>query len=279
MSTAFAPTDIEDTHLLRVSKLLRHAEKAATQEEANAYLAKAQVMSTRYQIDQEVAKTHGQLRIPVLTQKHISIGTRGKRGLSTYVNLFGEIALANDVKYAVDHRSTYVVPFGFDTDIEIVEALYGSLVVQMVTASDKFLRSGEHRKDRVWSEARWNMVPVSGVTARINFQESFGNAVGHRLRTARKAAIAQAQAEQDAHFAQAMADGSNTERQQGAELVLHTKAQKVNAYYKATSNTRGSYRGTQSRSYSVRSANAGHDAGQRARIGGAAIGGSRKAIG
>lgn len=269
----------EDTLVVRIANLLRHAEKASTEAERDAYMDMAQKLSTRYSIDLEVARAHGKLRIPVLIQKRIRLGERGKRGLSTFVNLFGEIARANDVEYNVFGNGAGVVPFGYDTDIEIVEALYGSLVVQMVAASDKFIRSGAHRVDKVWSETRWDMVPVSGITARINFQEAFGDAVGRRLRAARKAAIAEAQAEQDAHFAQAQADGSNTERQQGAELVLHVKADKVQDFYKTNSNARGSYRGSTSRSYSRTAAGAGKTAGQQARIGGGAIGGHRKAIG
>lgn len=289
MTTATA----EDTLVVRIAGLLRHAEKAATQEEADAYMAKAQKLSTRYQIDLEVARAHGQLRIPKLTQEYIRIGTRGKRGLSTYVNLFSEIARANDVTIDIAGNGAAVIPYGYDTDIEIVEALYGSLVVQMVAASDKFIRSGAHKADKVYREGReyydygrgeWHYTeggykPISGITARINFQEAFGDAVGRRLRKARRDAIAQAQAEADAHFAEAQANGTNPERQQGAELVLAAKADKVKDFYKATSNARGSYRGTSSRGFSGTAHAAGRTAGQNARIGGGAIGGSRKALG
>jgi uncharacterized protein DUF2786 len=294
MSTAFAPAEtVEETITVKIAKLLRHAEKAATEAERDLYLSRAQTLSTRYQIDLEVAKAHQQLRIPKLTQKRIRIGERGKRGLSTFVNLFGEIARANDVQYNVGGNGVSVIPFGYDTDIEIVEALHGHMVVQMVQESDAFIRSGKHREDVVYRSSRevynrstgeWEYRsggyrPISGVTARINFQEAFGDAVGRRLRQARKEAIAQAQAEQDAHFAEAQADGSNPERQQGAELVLHAKADKVTAFYKANSTARGSYRGGSSRGFSATASDAGRSAGQRASLGGKAVGGHRRELG
>ena len=42
-------------------------------------------------------------------------------------------------------NSTFVVAYGFEPDIDTCEALYTSLVIQMVAASDAYLRSGRHR--------------------------------------------------------------------------------------------------------------------------------------
>ncbi|SHX28724.1 Protein of uncharacterised function (DUF2786) [Mycobacteroides abscessus subsp. abscessus] len=75
------------------------------------------------------------------TQRTITIGEAGTRGLRTYVNLFALIAGANDVTCDVASNSTYVYAYGFAEDIDAVHALYASLVVQMVRASDAYISS------------------------------------------------------------------------------------------------------------------------------------------
>ncbi|MGV7586075.1 DUF7168 domain-containing protein, partial [Mycobacterium kansasii] len=67
----------------------------------------------------------------------------------------------------------------FAEDIDAVHALYASLVVQMVRASDAYISSGAHR-------------PTPTITARLNFQLAFGTRVGQRLTDARQEARAEA---------------------------------------------------------------------------------------
>ena len=59
-------------------------------------------------------------------------GESGKRGLRTYVQLFLAIGRANNLTCDIARDSTRVYAYGFESDIEAVEALYASLVVQMV---------------------------------------------------------------------------------------------------------------------------------------------------
>ena len=105
-------------------------------------------------------------------QRTITIGNAGARGLRTYVQLFTVIALANDVKCDVASNSTFVYAYGFGEDIDASHALYASLVMQMVQASDTYIAWGAHR-------------PTPTITARINFQLAFGARVGKRLGEAR----------------------------------------------------------------------------------------------
>ena len=109
------------------------------------------------------------------TQRTITIGAAGTRGLRTYVQLFVLIATANDVRCDVASNSTFVYAYGFTEDIDASHALYASLVVQMVRASDAYLASGAHR-------------PTPTITARLNFQLAFGARVGQRLAEAREQA-------------------------------------------------------------------------------------------
>ena len=85
------------------------------------------------------------------------------------------IASANDVKCDVASNSTFVYAYGFAEDIDASHALYASLVMQMVKASEAYIASGAHR-------------PTPTITARLNFQLAFGARVGQRLSEAREQA-------------------------------------------------------------------------------------------
>ena len=133
-------------------------------------MSAAQRLATATSIDLAVARSHADKRTPAQTpvQRTITIGTAGTRGLRTYVQLFVVIAAANDVRCDIASNSTFVYAYGFAEDIDATHALYASLVVQMVRASDSYISSGEHR-------------PTPTITARLNFQLAFGARVGQRL--------------------------------------------------------------------------------------------------
>ena len=74
---------VADTTISRIAKLLRHAEKASTEEEAAAYMQRAQTIATMAGIDEARIRSHVEqgTRKPILTQTEIRMGERGKRGL------------------------------------------------------------------------------------------------------------------------------------------------------------------------------------------------------
>ena len=149
----------EDKMLARIAALLRQAEHTDNVHEAETFMAAAQRLATTTSIDLAVARAHSATRSKAQapTQRTITIGNPGTRGLRTYVQLFVVIAAANDVKCDVASNSTFVYAYGFAEDIDATHALYASLVVQMVKASDAYLATGEHR-------------PTPTITARLNFQ-------------------------------------------------------------------------------------------------------------
>lgn len=152
-----------DKMLARIAALLRQAEGTDNPHEADAFMSTAQRLATAASIDLAVARSHAGNRSPAQapTQRTITIGAAGTRGLRTYVQLFVLIAAANDVRCDVASNSTFVYAYGFAEDIDTSHALYASLVVQMVRASDAYLASGAHR-------------PTPTITARLNFQLAFG---------------------------------------------------------------------------------------------------------
>ncbi|GAB2649072.1 DUF2786 domain-containing protein [Nocardia goodfellowii] len=255
-----------DRMLTRIGGLLRQAESTDNEHEAEAFLAAAQRLATRSSIDLAVARAHvrGRERRPTPVQRVIPIGAAGKKGLRTYVQLFVAIAHANDVRCDVARTSTQVYAYGFDSDIDTCEALYTSLLIQMVRASDHYIKSGAYKTatvEKVVAEKRWGrtvqrrvQAPVAPVTARLNFQMAFAARVGKRL-----AAVKQ-EVETEAVVP--------SETSRGTALALRDKEIELVDFYKQTSEARGTWRGPQaSAGHSAAARRAGDRAGKAARLG------------
>jgi hypothetical protein len=233
----------DDKMLARIAALLRQAEGTDNAHEAEAFLAAAQRLATATSIDLAVARAHSGARshaqAPI--QRIITIGTAGARGLRTYVQLFVVIASANDVKCDIASNSTFVYAYGFAEDIDATHALYASLVVQMVRASDLYIASGSHR-------------PTPTITARLNFQLAFGARVGQRLVESRDQARREAQVDQ--------------RRAPGTAIALRDKDLELRDFYRGESSARGTWRASRaSAGYSSAARRAGDRAGKRARLG------------
>jgi hypothetical protein len=232
----------DDKMLARIAALLRQAEGTDNTHEADAFMAAAQRLATATSIDLAVARSHSDRRtkaqMPV--QRTITIGNAGTRGLRTYVQLFVMIAQANDVKCDVASNSTFVYAYGFAEDIDASHALYASLVMQMVKASESYLASGAHR-------------PTPTITARINFQLAFGSRVGQRLLQARE------QAQQDAT--------RGRDSRPGTAIALRDKDIELKNFYREASPARGTWRATSATAgYSSSARRAGDRAGRKARL-------------
>ncbi|MEV0340951.1 DUF2786 domain-containing protein [Nocardia sp. NPDC050713] len=261
-----SPNAVPDRMLTRIGGLLRKAEATDNEHEAEAFLAAAQRLATRSSIDLAVARAHiaGRERRPTPVQRVIPIGEPGKKGLRTYVQLFVAIAHANDVRCDVARTSTQVYAYGFDTDIDTCEALYASLLVQMVRASDYYIKTGQYRSatvEKVVSEKRWGrtvqrrvQAPAAPVTARLNFQMAFAARIGRRLAEVKSEVEAEAVAPETAAA--------------GTALALRDKELELADFYTSTSEARGTWRGPQaSAGHSAAARRAGDRAGQAARLG------------
>lgn len=258
----------DDKLLTRISALLRKAENTDNEHEAEAFMQAAQRLATASAIDLAVARSHDPQarRRTTPVSRQIAIGEAGKRGLKTYVQLFVAIARANDVTVDVAGNSTFVLAYGYGADIDTCEALYSSLIVQMVSASDAYLRSGDYKGEtfaRVVNQRHRYGVrkvverkPLSPITARLNFQSAFAERIGARLAQARESAQAQALAEDAA--------GASS----GTAIALRDKEVEVLGFYERESKARGSWRpASASAGYSEAARQAGDRAGRRARLG------------
>jgi hypothetical protein len=279
---------MSDKHLSKIAALLRQAEGTDNEHEADAFMAAAQRLATAASIDLEVARQHTARaeRRARPVQTAIRIGEAGKRGLRTYVELFLAIARANDVTCDVARDSTTVYAYGFETDIDTCQALYASLIVQMVRASDAYLKSGDYRSEsRLVAVERRDLLgrrrrgyearPVHGLTARMSFQRAFAARIGERLAAARTQATAAAAA-----TVTVLDERTGREVTRGTDLVLVAKQLEIKDFYQQSSTARGSWRGSSaSAGHSSQAARAGDRAGRSARLGSAAaIGGAPTAI-
>jgi Protein of unknown function (DUF2786) len=245
----------DDKMLARIAALLRQAEGTDNAHEAEAFMTAAQRLATATSIDLAVARSHSDKRTKAQTpvQRTITIGNAGARGLRTYVQLFVLIANANDVKCDIASNSTFVYAYGFAEDIDTSHALYASLVMQMVRASEAYIATGKHR-------------PTPTITARINFQLAFGARIGKRLAEAREEARLEATKSRNSR--------------PGTAIALRDKDLELKDYYRQTSEARGTWRASSSTAgYSSSARRAGDRAGRRARLGNSEeINGARTAL-
>ncbi len=245
----------DDKMLARIAALLRQAEGTDNAHEAEAFMAAAQRLATATSIDLAVARSHSdkRTRAQAPVQRTITIGNPGTRGLRTYVQLFVVIAAANDVKCDIASNSTFVYAYGFAEDIDASHALYASLVMQMVKASEAYIASGRHR-------------PTPTITARINFQLAFGARIGKRLSEVRE---------------QARREATRSEtRRPGTAVALRDKDLELKDFYRETSEARGTWTATSATAgYSSSARRAGDRAGRRARlVNGQELSGARSAL-
>lgn len=191
-----------DRTLERIAALLNQAEGTDNPAEREAFMAKAQTLATIHSIDLARARTVTRSKensTPI--QRTFTVGERREHGRLVRIDLLLGITRANDLKCTISYDRTRVYAHGFEEDINAVEALYASLVVQMADESEKFLATDAWRKDEVYrlkrvkdedgySYQKWGYYPVSKQTARSEFQAAFASQIESRLMVAKREAEA-----------------------------------------------------------------------------------------
>ena len=179
-----------------IGKLLRKAETTASSAEADALMAKAQELATRYSIDlarARYADTKAQER-ELVEERSMGIGRPRQRHVAALRRLYTVIAQLNDVEVLMRGGEAEVYPIGMPSDLDATEVLYRSLVAQMVAAADRWLASGEHRdlERHVRRGHRVVREPVHTSTARGVFYDGYIHRIHLRLTVARDTALDQA---------------------------------------------------------------------------------------
>lgn len=146
----------------RIAKVLNQAERASTPEEAATFMAKAQQMATLASIDLAVARSHTinkETREQVVKNRQVTVNSYDRKyNRDHFMDLFLGIAEANDVQCTIGGGSYSAYATGFPSDIEVAEALFASLAIQMVTDCEKAMAGHAHEELR--NEIKRIRVPI-----------------------------------------------------------------------------------------------------------------------
>jgi hypothetical protein len=168
---------VDARHLARVRALLAKAESTTHAAEAEAYTAKAQELATRHSIDEALlsARSGAVTVVPFARRIGVDHPHEGERAA-----LLDVVARANRCHVVWSPEFGFATVFGFDSDLDTVDLLYTSLLIQA------------HR-DMARTE------PAGGKAGRArlrSFRQSFLIAfamrIGERLAAATQAALAEA---------------------------------------------------------------------------------------
>ncbi|MCN9241753.1 DUF2786 domain-containing protein [Streptomyces sp. RY43-2] len=163
-----APRQPESRMLTRIRALLAKAEATGYPEEAEALSAKAQELMARHSIDEAllVARTHAK-DAPGACRVGVDAPYESAKAV-----LLDAVATANRCRAVWHEALGFSTVVGFEADLEAVELLYTSLLVQATTAmttAEAAQRKGGRKRTK---------------TFRQSFLAAYAHRIGDRLRAA-----------------------------------------------------------------------------------------------
>ncbi|MGH3721427.1 MAG: DUF2786 domain-containing protein [Pseudonocardiaceae bacterium] len=168
---------VDQKMLARVRALLAKAESTTFPEEAEALSAKAQELMSRYSLERIVIDSAGSAG----SDPHPATARRmwlDNPYVAAKALLVGAVAEANRCRTVLSEKLGFTTVLGDEVDLEIVELLSTSLLVQatraMVSAGSQITRSGQSRTR----------------SYRQSFLIAYATRIGERLSTARNAGAA-----------------------------------------------------------------------------------------
>jgi hypothetical protein len=170
---------LEPKLLARVRALLAKAESTTFPEEADALTAKAQQLMSRHAID---AAMLAELRADGAAPEHRRLRV-DRPYASAKVQVLAGVATANRCQVVCSRSGELAHVFGFPVDLDVVEVLYTSLLLQATTA---MAAAGRRTDNRGRSRTR---------SFRHAFLLAFATRVAERLEDATRMAVAKAEAE------------------------------------------------------------------------------------
>ncbi|MGD7732577.1 DUF2786 domain-containing protein [Propionibacteriaceae bacterium G57] len=222
---------MSDKAMAVIGKLLRKAEQTSSSDEADALMAKAQEWATKYSIDlarARYADSQSQAR-ELVEERTFTIGRPRQRHVVALRKLYTVVAQVNDIEVLMRGGESEVYPIGMPSDLEATEALYRSLVVQMVAAADRWVESGEHRSmERIVRRGRAVVrEPLHSSTARGVFYDGYIHRIQVRLQQARDEVFARELAEESVGGWEHAAAGRELS---STALALRAKSEEVSDF-------------------------------------------------
>ena len=182
----------EQRMLAKVRALLAKAESTTFPEEAEALTAKAQELMARHAIDDAMIDAEaGTGDDPVGIRVQVDPPYASPKSL-----LLAEVASANRCRSVWSGELGFTTLFGFESDVEFVEVLYTSLLVQATRA----MAAAGSQSDR-YGRSRTR-------SFRTSFLVAYASRIGQRLRAAEAASRAAAQESYGAALVPVLADRS-----------------------------------------------------------------------
>ena len=263
-----------------IAKLLAQADGAGTEAEALTALQRAQTLATRNSIDLAVARAHAAKaeKREVPEERTIRLGYRGTKGLNRHVMLYMHLADLNDCECFAQSDSTKVYPLGMPSDLDVVDALYSSIAVQMNAAAVEHIKSGAYKRTRdKWVPGHgWRTVKVNALSARLGFYDGYIARVVTRLREAKDEAVTAALEEEQetlaaaaAHAAACTPDSAPGQALTSTALVLREKRAEVKEFANRLAeetDVTAKYRGAGKYTPDAESYRAGQEAGNNAQL-------------
>ncbi len=171
--------EVDQKALAKVRALLAKAESTEFPDEAEALSAKAQELMSRYSLHQAVLD-HDNGRAPVVSGRRLWLDAPYADAKALLVQ---EVATANRARTVWASKLGFATVVGADTDLDSVELLITSLLVQ---ASRAMLAAGRQTTRAGTSRTR---------SFRQSFVVAYATRIGERLDTASSAAVAEIEAE------------------------------------------------------------------------------------
>ena len=262
---------MDDRYVERIGALLAKAESTDSEHERDALVAAAQRLAAKHSIDLALAAGRSSDRTPQLVVERFAFPDSAQnRNLKKHlVRLMSAVVRSNDVRMDIFSNSSGVILYGYASDVIACTTLWASLSLQMVSAVDAWMRTGEWRSQTMVREDRWGRpeaVPMDARVARSAFYAGYVDRVAERLHEARAAA-------EEEVAAPSGATSSST------EVMIAAKQERVAGFHAGESSARGRWQGPTSRAGSAGAARAGRSAASRARLGGErSVGGGRSEL-
>lgn len=240
----------QDKMLDKIRKLLAKAEDpAVTPEEADSYNELAAGLIARYGIDQALLAESGQVT-DVITSVRIRVHNPYSRDKAGLLNAIAQALRCRVILHSCGKTVETVTVFGYRCDLDRVELLFTSLLVQAATGLARVRPDGWRRE----SVAAYRRTWLAG----------FGTAVYRRLTAAEQRATTQADQ-----------TPSGTVSTSTALVLVDRKARVDTAFSTEFAHVRKSAR----RQLSGSGYHEGHRAGQNADLGSPRLAEQRRAIG